>query len=116
MVNIRRVAFSLAAVLPLTSAAPTQAQKRAADVIPGKYIITLKEGVDSSTHLNWLESVHARSLSKRDTAGIEKTYSIASWSAYAGEFDDETLEQIKSNEDVSFPQFLAEPTLRAAGS
>jgi oryzin len=114
MVNIRRIAFSLTALLPLTSAAPTTQQKR--DVIPGKYIITLKEGVDSSSHLSWVKTVHRRSLTKRDTAGIEKTYSINTWNAYAGEFDDATLEQIKANDDVSTSGLLDYPVFCALTS
>jgi oryzin len=103
MVNVRRLASTLTALLPLVSAAPTQVQQKR-EVIPGKYIVTLKDSAsaaDVESHLSWVQSVHARSLAKRQTAGVEKTYNINSWNAYAGEFDDDTLEEIKASADVS---------------
>lgn len=107
MVNVRRLATTLTALLPLASAAPTQTQmQQKREVIQGKYIITLKDSASSAdveSHLNWVSSVHARSLSKRDTAGVEKTYNINSWNAYAGEFDDDTIAEIKASADVSSP-------------
>lgn len=100
MVNFRSLATTLTALLPLALAAPTEKQQSKREVIPGKYIITLKDSVSAESHLGWVQDVHSRSLSKRQTAGIEKTYSIDSWNAYAGEFDDETLEAIKASDDV----------------
>lgn len=111
MVNVRRLATALTALLPLASAAPTQTQQKR-EVIPGKYIVTLKDSASSAdveSHLGWVTSVHARSLSKRDTAGVEKTYKINSWNAYAGEFDDDTLAEIKANADVSVPRVTLFP-------
>jgi oryzin len=32
---------------------------------------------------------------------VEQTYNISTWSAYAGEFDDETIELIKNSPEVS---------------
>ncbi|KAK6209117.1 hypothetical protein LQW54_006571 [Pestalotiopsis sp. IQ-011] len=105
MVNVRRLATTLTALLPLASAAPTQTQtQQKREVIQGKYIITLKDSASSAdveSHLDWVSSVHARSLPKRDTAGVEKTYNINSWNAYAGEFDDDTIAEIKASADVA---------------
>lgn len=103
MVNFRQLATTLTALLPLASAVPTQKQQKR-EVIPGKYIITLKDSASSAdveSHLGWVQSVHARSLTKRQTAGVEKTYNIDTWNAYAGEFDDATIEEIKASADVS---------------
>ncbi|KAK9416367.1 putative Peptidase S8/S53 domain-containing protein [Seiridium unicorne] len=103
MVNFRRIATTLTALLPLASAAPTQTQQKR-EVVPGKYIVTLKDSASTSdveSHLGWVQSVHARSLKKRQTAGVEKTYNINTWNAYAGEFDDATIEEIKANADVA---------------
>ncbi|KAH8196440.1 hypothetical protein TruAng_009400 [Truncatella angustata] len=104
MVNFRRLATTLVALLPLTSAVPTQKQQQKREVIPGKYIVTLKDSAstaDVESHLGWVQDVHARSLTKRETSGVEKTYNINSWNAYAGEFDDATIEQIKASADVA---------------
>ncbi|ORY72133.1 peptidase S8/S53 domain-containing protein [Pseudomassariella vexata] len=107
MASILRLALFVGALLPAALTAPTAApaaaqQKR--EVIPGKYLVTLKTGAtvsDVESHLTWVSDVHRRSLSKRDTAGVEKTYNISSWSAYAGEFDDETIAEIKNSPEVA---------------
>jgi oryzin len=101
MINVRNIALFLGALLPAALAAPTS---KKSDIIPGKYIVTLKSGVDAAvaeSHLSWVTDLHKRSLGKRDTAGIEKTYDIKDWHAYAGEFDDATVAEIKANPDVS---------------
>lgn len=64
-------------------------------------IVTLKPTLDSvENHLSWVNEVHKRSL-KRNTAGVEKTYDIENWKAYAGEFDEATIAAIKASPDVS---------------
>jgi oryzin len=107
MVNVRRIALSIAAFLPLlTLAAPTERQQRKREVVPNKYIVTLKDTVSASEveyHLGWVQSVHSRSLTKRATAGIEKTYNISNFNAYAGEFDDATIAEIQLNPQVFYP-------------
>ncbi|KAM0471989.1 hypothetical protein ACHAPX_009126 [Trichoderma viride] len=102
MPSIRRLALYLGALLPAVLAAPAALHKKP-EAVPNKFIVTLKEGasIDTDSHLAWVNDIHARSLTKRGTAGVEKTYNIHTWNAYAGEFDAETLEQIKSNPDVA---------------
>ncbi|OTB02976.1 hypothetical protein M426DRAFT_74299 [Hypoxylon sp. CI-4A] len=103
MASLRRLALFLGALLPAAFAAPAPAQQKR-EVIPGKYIVTLKEGISSDdfkSHINWARDVHSRSLGKRDTTGVSHEYQISNFSAYAGEFDDATLEQLKSHPDVA---------------
>ncbi|KAI0828114.1 alkaline proteinase [Hypoxylon sp. FL0890] len=103
MASLRRLALFFATLLPAAFAAPTPAQQKR-EIIPNKYIVTLKEGISSEdfkTHINWARDVHARSLSKRDTTGVSHEYQIHTFNAYAGEFDEETLEQIKNSPDVA---------------
>jgi hypothetical protein len=100
MASLRNIAAFLGALLPAVIAAPAP---RVPEVIPNKYIITLKNSVASSdveSHLSWVSGVHARSLSKRDTTGVERTYGIGNWHAYAGEFDEATIAEIKANPEV----------------
>lgn len=107
MINVRNIAVLLGALLPAVLAAPAPITKRD-DIIPGKFIVTLKPGVDAAaveSHLTWVNDVHKRSFAKRDTAGIEKKYEIKDWKAYAGEFDEATIAEIKANPDVA----LVEP-------
>lgn len=78
--------------------------KRDPEVVPGKYIVTLKPGVPVSavkTHLNWVRDVHSRSLSRRDASGIDQIYSIKDFNGYAGSFDEATISQIRNSDDVS---------------
>jgi hypothetical protein len=98
MASFRNIAIFLGALLPAVLAAPAP---RAPEVIPGKYIITLKDNVATDVHLSWVSDVHARSLSKRDTSGVEETYDIGKWHAYAGEFDEATIDEIRSSPEVS---------------
>ncbi|KAF9691616.1 hypothetical protein EKO04_010315 [Ascochyta lentis] len=106
MINVRNLAVFLGALLPAVLAAPAPITERD-DIIPGKFIVTLKPSVDAAaveSHLTWVSDVHKRSL-KRDTAGIENKYEIKDWKAYAGEFDEATIAEIKASPDVA----LVEP-------
>lgn len=107
MINVRNIAVLLGALLPVVLAAPAPITRRD-DIIPGKFIVTLKPGVDAAaaeSHLSWVNDVHKRSL-KRNTAGIEQKYEIKDWKAYAGEFDEATIAEIKASPDVSILQAL----------
>lgn len=99
MVGLRRIAFlaGIANALPVLD-------KRAPQVIPGKYIVTLKPGVSLAGvdgHLSWVRSVHRRSLFRLDTTGVDKVYSIDDFNAYAGSFDAATLAEIRNSEEVA---------------
>ncbi|KAJ4360362.1 proteinase B [Didymosphaeria variabile] len=98
MLNISRLAFLFGAVLPTALAAPVTKQS---DVIEGKYIITLKPEAEVQIQVNWVNDVHKRSFAKRDTAGVEHTYDIKTFKGYAGEFDENTLAEIKANPNVA---------------
>jgi hypothetical protein len=104
MASLVRLALYLGAFLPAALAAPTAPSKRS-DEIPGKYIVTLKSSASVAkveSHLQWVGDVHRRSLSKRETAGIEHTFNIKNWNAYAGQFDEDTIKEIEASPEVSF--------------
>ncbi|KAK3386004.1 peptidase S8/S53 domain-containing protein [Podospora didyma] len=106
MIGLRRLFLLVGIVIPAL-AAPVD--KLAAEIVPNKYIITLKPGVsvsDIDTHLNWVRDVHARSLSRRDTVGIENLYSIRDFNAYAGTFDAATINEIRHSDQASSPSIL----------
>jgi cerevisin len=105
MVNFKNLAAIAGALLPFGLAAPLEAREQLPDV-ENKYIITLKPGISSpevETHLSWVADVHKRNIARRDVdlAGVEKTYDIADFHGYAGTFDEATIEELKSNPDVS---------------
>ncbi|KAI3559697.1 alkaline protease [Colletotrichum abscissum] len=69
-------------------------------IIPDKYIVRVASGThdtDFESHLSWVTNVHKRSLSRRSTAGVEKTFSVGDFKAYAGEFDSETIAEIEKD-------------------
>lgn len=104
MTSFRRLALYLGALLPAVLAAPTE-KRQELTAVPDKYIITLKPEASESkveAHLNWVSDVHRRSLGKRDTSGVEKKFNISSWSAYSGEFDKATINEIKKSPEVAF--------------
>ncbi|RYO92998.1 hypothetical protein DL766_005223 [Monosporascus sp. MC13-8B] len=97
MVSLRSFAVLLSALQAAVLAAPTK------QVIPGRYVVTLKGGIsarDVESHVGWVRDVHKRSLGSRGVKGVEKTFHIKDFNAYAGEFDEETLELIRSNPDA----------------
>ncbi|KAJ4420345.1 hypothetical protein N0V82_004444 [Gnomoniopsis sp. IMI 355080] len=104
MYCFKNLALFVGALLPFAAAAPTQVNARAAQTIPNKFIVTLKEDIASTekeSHLAWVSEVHARSLGRRDLAGVEKTYNISSFQGYAGTFDEATIEEIKASPEVA---------------
>ncbi|KAJ0151260.1 Alkaline proteinase, partial [Colletotrichum tanaceti] len=105
MANLRRLALAVGALLPAVLAAPVLDRRDEPAAVPGKYIVTLKEGAGANveSHLSWVADVHKRSLGKRDTdtAGVENKFNISSWNAYSGEFDDATIAEIKASPDVA---------------
>ncbi|PWY80585.1 subtilisin-like protein [Aspergillus heteromorphus CBS 117.55] len=101
----------LAALLPAILGTPVQKSRQATDVIPGKYIVTFKPGVDEArieSHTEWATILHKRSLERRDTTdpslpvGIERSYKINNFAGYAGSFDETTIEEIRKSQDVAY--------------
>ncbi|GAW11410.1 hypothetical protein ANO14919_007540 [Xylariales sp. No.14919] len=104
MHSIRSLALFFGALLPAALAAPANKKASEPEYIPNKYIVTLKSGIstaDFESHVSWARDVHARSLSRRDTAGVEKTYNIKDFNAYAVEMDSATLAEIKAHPQVA---------------
>ncbi|KAK1625805.1 peptidase S8/S53 domain-containing protein [Colletotrichum phormii] len=88
------------------------------NAIPNRYIISLKAGVSGEAflgHIKWVQDVHRRrGLMRRDILGVERTFDIGAFHAYAGSFDEETLLEIKAHDAVELvepdtPVFPFEP-------
>lgn len=105
MPSIYNTFLLLGAYLPGLLAAPVaQPDVEAREVVPNRYIITLKDDIaaeELTTHLQWVDDTHKRSITRRDLSGIDNTYDIGDWHAYSGEFDEETIAEIKKNPHVS---------------
>ncbi|KAK6353657.1 Basic amino-acid permease [Orbilia brochopaga] len=101
----------IAAALPLD--VPTTELPSAQAPGPKKVIVVLKDQVDSKKLLretSWVRLVHARNLQKRQATnttthlptGVEGTYDINKFKAYAGSFDEETIAEIQSSDNVEY--------------
>ncbi|KAJ0311332.1 hypothetical protein COL516b_002041 [Colletotrichum fioriniae] len=69
-------------------------------IVPNKYIVRVAPGTydsDFESHLRWVANVPKRSLSRRSTAGVEKTFSVGDFKAYAGEFDVDAIAEIEKD-------------------
>lgn len=107
MMAVIRTLVTVLATAPSAFAAPTLELLDQDNVVPGRYIVTLKPGVQMERHLNWATRIHLQSP-KRDAAdtGVSHRYAIQDFSAYAGAFDEITIDQIRSNDDVSPREIL----------
>lgn len=90
----------------LALAAPVaQSDKVVQPVEPAQgYIITLKPGVtvnESATHIAWAGDLQRRGLTRRQEAAEDlKTFDLYDFQGYAGVFDESTIAEIASSEDV----------------
>ncbi|KAF3932371.1 Oryzin [Dactylella cylindrospora] len=125
----------LGAVLPLIAAAPVSSVLDVAPassavpqagLVPGKkYIVVLKDTITAQElhdHTIWAGKVQTRNLRKRqeqgspisiELMGVEKTFNINKFKAYAGAFDQDTLDEIEGSEEVEYieedqPAYVAE--------
>lgn len=97
----------LLAALPAVLARPSLSKHANSDIVKGKYIVIMNPDIDApnlNDHLGWVEDIHARSLSRRGAGanerGVDKVWSDT-WKGYSGEFDPETIKEIKNSDEVS---------------
>ena len=109
MSSITRLAFILGAAVgalaaPATAGVPSIAGSAAdSRVVPGKWIVSLKPDIapqERVNHFGWVDTVHRRSLSRRQSAGVEKTFDIGSFHGYVGEFDEDLIAEISAADEV----------------
>ncbi|EEP78691.1 conserved hypothetical protein [Uncinocarpus reesii 1704] len=75
------------------------------DVIPGAYIVVMKDGLSSSNFRTHLSSVPQGNEGKRGiqgSDGLQFSFDIEGWRGYSGRFDNETLSNIANHPDVKF--------------
>ncbi|KAK1687499.1 peptidase S8/S53 domain-containing protein [Colletotrichum godetiae] len=100
MSNVKRI-IALLGFSSAVLASPFLAKNsNEGSIVPDKYIIRVAPGTydtEFESHLSWVASVHKRSLNRRRTVGVEKTFSIGNFKAYAGEFDAETVAEIEKD-------------------
>ncbi|KAH6986347.1 peptidase S8/S53 domain-containing protein [Ilyonectria sp. MPI-CAGE-AT-0026] len=96
----------LLAALPAVLARPSLSKHANSDIVKGKYIVIMNPDIDApnlNDHLGWVDDIHARSLSRRGAGanekGVDKVWSDT-WKGYSGEFDPETIKEIKNSDEV----------------
>ena len=89
--------------LTLVSAAPLPEDGTNIDVTD-KYIITLKDNVNLTQHIGFVEDVHAshsqRSQNGPVFTGLSHQYDFADYLGYAGHFDSSVIAQLRNHKDV----------------
>ncbi|KXH27576.1 alkaline protease [Colletotrichum salicis] len=79
MSNVKRI-VALLGFSTAVLASPLLARNyNEGSIVPDKYIIRVAPGTydtDFESHLSWVTSVHKRSLTRRSTVGVEKTFSV----------------------------------------
>ncbi|KND91060.1 Alkaline proteinase [Tolypocladium ophioglossoides CBS 100239] len=112
MVNFKNLAVVATTLFSYALAAPfvdenshIQSASQHGKSIEGKYIITLKSGLqtrDLDNHLEWVNGVHKRGLNAQQFKGVEVTYGGEyDFNGYAGHFDKATIAEIRKNPDVA---------------
>lgn len=69
--------FLLAIATAVAALGTPRVRRMEDETIPGKYIVTLKEDADKpaiDSHVKWVTSVHARSISRRDKRGVNRVW------------------------------------------
>ncbi|KAK9769876.1 hypothetical protein AB5N19_00597 [Seiridium cardinale] len=107
MFSLKKLAFSICAILPCISALPVSDNNN--DNAATKYIVTLKRGlsdVDTASHMAFVRGAHGQSLSRRGLTnlheeGVRKEFHINTHRSYSGIFDTETINALRDHDSVS---------------
>lgn len=92
----------LLALLPAIIAAPTVTDDD--DIIEGAYIVTLKQKLDEKKveqHIDWVDGIHNGSVFRRTEDGVKLVWNETTYKGYSGDFDKQTIKEIKKSKDVS---------------
>ncbi|KAH6609761.1 hypothetical protein Trco_003107 [Trichoderma cornu-damae] len=108
MAWLQKLALLVVALLPCIAAVPIVNSKNHPDLLTeGKYIITLQDSLSPSefkAHISRISAVQYRnSLGRKQQgySGIQKTYAIGDFRAYAGAFDKDTIQAIRNDTKVA---------------
>lgn len=113
MVSLRFSSLLLVtlSLLDLASSFSVPAGASEGDVIPDSYIVVMKPDAEPevvANHETWVtnSTVVTRRLMKRGRrrtlAGLRKKYHLDGMTGYTGEFDKETIDEIKAKPEVAF--------------
>ncbi|KAF2152862.1 subtilisin-like protein [Myriangium duriaei CBS 260.36] len=80
--------------------------------VADRYIVVLKQNVNITNHLSFVEGAHDRSADRYPFAGLDHKVAIGNWQAYAGHFKAPFVIQLESHPDVAYIE--PDGVLRAA--
>lgn len=98
--------LNLAAVfllLPAVFAAPAASKPKPGDIVPGQYIVVMKDDIsasDFSAHKDWVGKKHGKPKDGKTIEAFQQTYEMGKFKGYAGKFDDASIEEIASRPEV----------------
>lgn len=101
--------LGLLLLVPLVAANPVPLEND--DIIPGQYIVTLKDGLTAAeveSHRAWATAMHRSNLAAAgyrsgvETEGIFNHFQIHKLNMYSGGFDKKTVEQLRRSPYVSY--------------
>ncbi|KAI8287840.1 hypothetical protein K4K60_011936 [Colletotrichum sp. SAR11_57] len=74
--------------------------------VKDRYIVTFSTNISEAgikSHLGWVDTMHTRSLNRRDTTGFEDRLDFGDdFHAYIGHYDEATVEELRNNPDVAY--------------
>ncbi|KAF6835319.1 alkaline proteinase [Colletotrichum plurivorum] len=117
LLNAKVIGVIIAAIVAPSLSVPFPQTQDGVKAIPERWIITLKPGVSrqkATEHLDWARYVHRRSVSRRQTAGVGRSFGIGNFQAYTGEFDGQTVAEIKAEKRVRRKVLAVEPDQEAS--
>lgn len=97
----------LLVLLPVIIAAPTVTDDD--DIIEGAYIVTLKQKLDEQKveqHIDWVDGIHNGSVFRRADDGVKLVWNETTYKGYSGDFDKQTIKEIRKSKDVSHTLLL----------
>ncbi|RGP81465.1 hypothetical protein FLONG3_403 [Fusarium longipes] len=70
-----------------------------------RWVVAIKPEASSELqyHVRWVNELHTRNMQKRGEVaiGIETTFKFPGFAGYSGSFDEETLEELKANPNIT---------------
>lgn len=98
-------AAALLLLLPAVFAAPATSKPKAGDIIPGQYIVVMKDDITTegfTSHQDWVGTAHTKRSGNGGSHAFTHTYKVGGLKGYAGKFDDATIEEIASRPEVAY--------------
>ncbi|RDA84078.1 putative subtilisin-like protease [Ophiocordyceps camponoti-leonardi (nom. inval.)] len=94
------------AVLSFVSSAVAATSQLESLHVKDSYIITLRQSLPEArveAHLRWVDDTHqTNTLARRDTdlAGLQAVFNVGEFRGYGGDFDEDTINEIRSHPEV----------------